>query len=302
MIRLPPPLDIDASLALFRRSGDDLIDRWDGRRLLRTAPVNGHHLAYRCIAHGSVEAPGFSVEPASLADVAQRTFFPAPKSWPDLLARDPVLARLNEKFPGVRQPRQYDLFGALVRCISAQQVNLRWASTTRRRLAETFGDGHSIAGEVVYSLEPLKIADIKPAEIRALQFTTRKAEFIVAVAQAMAHDGLSLPELDSLPDHQVIARLTSIHGLGRWSAEWILARTLGRPTVVAGDLGVRKAVGLAYLQDPLPSEAEVRTATEHWGESAGVAQALVLHALVEGALVGRGASGALLGSPPAPAV
>jgi 3-methyladenine DNA glycosylase/8-oxoguanine DNA glycosylase len=87
-----------------------------------------------------------------------------------------------------------------------------------------------------------------------------------------------------LPDEEVVARLSTIRGIGRWSAEWVLARTLGRPTVVAGDLGVRKAVGLAYLGTPRPTEQQVREATAHWGESAGVAQAVLLHALGEGAL------------------
>ncbi|MHB1160446.1 MAG: hypothetical protein ACYC3V_08975 [Chloroflexota bacterium] len=73
-------------------------------------------------------------------------------------------------------------------------------------------------------------------------------------------------------------------GIGVWTAEWILARTLGRPRVVAGDLGVRKAVGLAYMGSPLPGEGEVRVATADWGSSAGVAQQLLLHGLVRGAL------------------
>jgi DNA-3-methyladenine glycosylase II len=282
LVRLPPPLDIDASLALFRRSGDDLIDRWDGQRLVRTAPVDGQIVAYCCTATGSLEAPALDV-PDGLEALAADTFFLAPPSWPDLLAHDPVLAALDRRFPGVRQPRQYDLFGALVRCISAQQVNLRWAVTTRRRLAERFGDRHRVDGHEVYSLDPRRLARVPPAEIRALQFTTSKAEFIVAVAQALA-DGLTRADLEALSDDQVIRTLTAIRGLGRWSAEWILARTLGRPTVVAGDLGVRKAVGLAYLNDPLPSELAVRKATEHWTDSAGVAQALILHALVEKAL------------------
>jgi len=54
--------------------------------------------------------------------------------------------------------------------------------------------------------------------------------------------------------------------------------------VVAGDLGVRKAVGLAYLDNHLPSESEVRQAIAHWGECAGVAQALLLTAVGEGVL------------------
>jgi DNA-3-methyladenine glycosylase II len=285
-VPLPGPLDVDASLALFRRSGDDLIDRWDGRRLVRTVAVDGRHAAYCCTAIGSVEAPAFQVLPERLDNVARGTFFSTPAAWTDLLARDDVLARLDQRFPGVRQPRQHDLFGALVRCISSQQVNLRWAVTTRRRLAETFGERHTIDGHLVYSLDPRRMTEVQPAQIRALQFTTRKAEFIVAVARAIAHDGLSLTELEALSDQDVVARLTAIHGVGRWSAEWVLARTLGRPVVVAGDLGVRKAVGLAYLGDPLPSETDVRRATQHWGEAGGVAQGLLLYALSRGALGG----------------
>jgi 3-methyladenine DNA glycosylase/8-oxoguanine DNA glycosylase len=81
----------------------------------------------------------------------------------------------------------------------------------------------------------------------------------------------------------------------------VLARTLGRPRLVAGDLGVRKAVGLAYRRPappsaaergwsaaerghPAPSETEVRAMAAHWGQSSGVAQAVLLQALGEGAL------------------
>ena len=76
----------------------------------------------------------------------------------------------------------------------------------------------------------------------------------------------------------MIAHLTQLPGIGRWSAEWFLARTLGRPRVVAGDLGVRKAIGRLY-QVGMPSEDETRRLTEHWGPAANVAQALALHDL-----------------------
>jgi DNA-3-methyladenine glycosylase II len=128
------------------------------------------------------------------------------------------------------------------------------------------------------------IASVAPADIRALQFTTSKSASIVAVARALGDPALSLAALRELPDADVISRLVAIKGIGRWSADWVLARTLGRPQVVAGDLGVRKAVGLAYLRTPAPSESEVRALTAHWGASAGVAQAVLLHALGEGEL------------------
>jgi DNA-3-methyladenine glycosylase II len=288
-VDLPAPLDIASSLELFRRSGDDLIDRWDGVRLVRALATGTDCVPFVATAIADVETPGFEVQTdAAHADLiretVETTFAPAPADYARLLENDLVLAALNQKFPGIRQIRQLDLFTALIRCISAQQVNLRWAATTRRRLAEAFGRRQEIGSHVVHSLDPAVIAGVDPAQIRALQFTTSKSVSIVATAQALLKENLSVETLTDLPDEEVIARLITIKGIGRWSAEWVLARTLGRPQVVAGDLGVRKAVGLAYLDTPLPSEAEVRSATAHWGQSAGAAQALLLHALGEGVL------------------
>ncbi len=285
VVRLSGPINIAASLELFRRSGDDLIDRWDGRHLVRTLRIDGRSVAYACTVAGSLAEPALEVsidDPAHRAEVeqaAQALFVAAPPEFAELLQRDPVVARLNAAYPGLRTVRQFDLLAALVRCISAQQVNLRWAVTTRRRLAEAFGERHQVGGHEVYSLDAGRLAAASVAEIRALQFTTRKAEYIISAAEAIASGRLTVADLEALPDEEVIARLVALRGIGRWTAEWILARTLGRPSVVAGDLGVRKAVGLAYLGTPLPSEQAVREATAHWGPSAGVAQTLLLHGL-----------------------
>lgn len=288
---LPAPLDVAGSLELFRRSGDDFIDRWDGQRLIRAVRLaDGSWVPFMATHAGSVGSPAFDVvvdDPAhidAIRAVVASTFVPEPPAYAGLLRSDPVLAELGARFPGMRQIRQLDLFTALVRAISAQQVNLRWAVTTRRRLAEAFGQRHTVGGETVFSLEPEAIARVDPTDIRALQFTTSKSISIVAVAQTLTTEHLDVHTLSKLPDEEVIERLSRIRGIGRWSAEWVLARTLGRPRVVAGDLGVRKAVGLAYLGTPLPAEADVRLATAHWGASATVAQALLLHALGEGVL------------------
>ena len=299
VVPLTGPIDFTASLEMFRRNGDDLLDRWDGATLIRTLPVGDRSVAFACAPEGTAAAPALCVVVADQAyratieQALQRMFPAAPPDFAALCQRDPVIEQLAARYPGLRPVLQFDLLAALVRSISAQQVNLRWASTTRRRLAEAFGDWHTFgpAGAQgsweVYSLGAATLAAADPAALRALQFTTRKAEYIVGVAQAIASGDLDVTQLATLPDDAVIARLSALRGIGRWTAEWILARTLGRPRVVAGDLGVRKAVGIAYLSglgDPLPSEDAVREATAHWGASALVAQTLLLHGLAEGGL------------------
>lgn len=220
----------------------------------------------------------------AVAEAARRSFLTPGPDFAALRRRDRLIARLDRRHPGFRPLLYPDLTTALIRLISAQQVNLRWAATTRRRLAERFGARHQVGDHTVYSLDADRIAEVEPADIRALQFTTRKAEYIVGAARAVADGTLDASALDGLDDEPIIDGITAVRGLGRWTAEWVLARTLGRPRVVAGDLGVRKAVGKAYLADDKPDERQVRAATAHWGAAAASAQALLLHGLAEGTL------------------
>jgi DNA-3-methyladenine glycosylase II len=283
LVELPGPIDIPASLESFRRNGDDGIDRWDGHRLVRTVRLGERSVAYAAAARGDLERPAFEVEtedPAAREAVEQAVraqFLTPPPDFGSLLERDPIVAELNARLPGLRPVLQPDLLTALIRSISAQQVNLRWAATTRRRLAERFGVRHQVAGTDVFSFDARRLAAAEVQEIRDLQFTTRKAEYIIGVAEAIASGRLTREELEMIPDEQVVARLTALRGIGRWTAEWIMARTLGRPVVVAGDLGVRKVIGAAYLGEPLPPEDEVRRVTVHWGDSSPIAQSLLLH-------------------------
>jgi DNA-3-methyladenine glycosylase II len=288
-LALPGPLDVPASVERLRRWGDDLLDRWDGHTLVRTTPWNGATVPYACAVTGTIDRPRMRVlvrdaseRPAVEAALRALFIVPDGDALATLAARDPAVDRLARAFPGVRGLRQTDGLTALVRAISAQQVNLTWAATTRRRLAEFVGVRYTIGTVAVYALDAARLARATVADLRALQFTTRKAEYLITVAQGVVDGSLDLAALAAASDAEVIARLVAVRGLGRWTAEWYLARTLGRPVVVAGDLGVRKAVGALYLSGAMPSEAQVRDLTAHWGAAAAMAQELALHALGQG--------------------
>jgi DNA-3-methyladenine glycosylase II len=289
------PVDLAGSLDVFRRSGDDLLDRWDGRLWLRALAVDGRMVGVAARPDGTVAAPALEVEaeagadPAAAGRVLADAFVTAPEALATLAAADPVVARIAARFPGVGPVLRPDLLTAVVRSISAQQITLRFAAVLRGRLARRHGHRHEVPVPAaratpgrpdpaeVWSLDPQRLAQAQVADLRELQFSTSKATAIIAFARAAAAGQLDLGELAGLEDEAVIERLVAFPGIGRWTAEWLLARTLGRPRVVAGDLGVRKAVGAAYLDGRMPSEAEVRAVTAHWGAAAGVAQQLLLH-------------------------
>jgi DNA-3-methyladenine glycosylase II len=288
-LELAAPLDLAGSLEPFRRWGDDLLDRFDGQQLLRTAPSHRGTVAFVATVEGSLQAPAMVVAVAAaeqlpVAVAAVQGMFVQAPALVTLARRDPVVRALEARFRGVRPVLQFDLLPSLVRSITAQQINLRWAAVVRARVAASYGSEHQVASGSVWSLDAERLAEASVADLRALQLTLRKSASLIACARAVAEGALSMRSLAALDDESVIERLVALPGIGRWSAEWFLARTLGRPRVVAGDLGVRKAVGIAYAQGRMPSEPEVRQLTGHWGSAAGVAQQLLLHALSEGEL------------------
>ena len=290
VLPFPAPLDMAGSLGFLSRNGDDYLDRWDGERWLRTLAAGSRSVPFSCRLLGTRDEPRLEVrvtDPCDLElvrEAAGRSFLLPGRGFGALLRRDPVLARLNGRFPGIRQVRQFDLFYGLLRTISAQQVNLRWAATVRRRLAEAYGERLRVGDDFVYVLRPEVVAGLRVEELRALQFTTHKAESVLAVAEAIAGGRLSQDGLAEMDDEGAVRALVAVRGIGPWSADWILVRCLGRARLVAGDLGVRKAVAIAYLEKETASEAEVRQAVAHWGVHATAAQAILLHAYAVKAL------------------
>ena len=277
-------IDFRASLAPLGRWGDDLLDRFDGHRLLRTIRVAAGQPALPFAADvpqepsDRLELRVSGVAPEAAAALVAATFVTQTDALHDLSARDYLIAQLAERHPGLVPVLIPDPFHALVRSISAQQINLAFAARIRQRLALAYGTRLEIGTDFVYALRSEALAEATVEELRALQLTYAKARAVVATARAATAGELERDDLERLDDEALIAHLTRLPGIGRWSAEWFLARTLGRPRVVAGDLGVRKAVGRLYGAG-IPSEDETRRLTEHWGGAATVAQALALHDL-----------------------
>jgi len=283
-------IDLQASLAPLGRWGDDLLDRWDGEILVRTArlPAHGGVVAYAARPAGDLGEPRLEVHIQAqaaehveeVASHVRQTLLADQAALAELAAADKRVGRLRSLYPGVVPVLFADPLAALMRSISAQQVNLRWAAVVRRRLAERYGSRHAVGRWQAWSLEADSLASARIADLRSsIQLTTAKSKAVIGCARAQQAGELEIGALRAIDDEQLIAHLTRLRGIGHWSAEWFLARTLGRPRVVAGDLGVRKAIGRLYATDGLPTEKEVRRLTSHWEAAATHAQALALHDL-----------------------
>ena len=280
------PIDLAASIARFVRYGTDL----------RSAVSNGY--LYRTTSHGipyrirQAEDGGIEVEAGAdrhLDAAVEESRFRLGETLPrapleEVADRVPAVADQLQRMPGYRIPLNPAGLEVLVSSICAQQVNMRWANTTMSRLIRRYGAEVELVGVRWWRFpgaETLAAAD--PADIRAMQFTTRKSGYIVGVAGAMAAGELAGLEEDG--NETVIRRLVELRGVGRWTAEWFLARCLARPDVVpAGDLGVRKVVSRyvmgAEKGEVLP-EPDVRAAVESWGDGGNWAIHLLLERWAE---------------------
>ena len=155
-------------------------------------------------------------------------------------AGEEELAQLVVRFAGYRPTLAPDPFEMLVGAITAQQVSLFAALAIRNRLVERLGER---VGRVWAFPARERVAAASEEELFSLGFSRRKAEYVIGLARSE----LDLAALGLLPDDEVKTQLTALRGLGEWTADWFLARYLGRPRAwPAGDLALRKAVRALY--------------------------------------------------------
>lgn len=294
------PLDPEATLARFRQWGEDPANRVAPGVFRRAVAVGGRWHGYEVRWRGRgddvrliVSVPGArrgQVMEAAVSE-AHRIFglaldLPA---FYRAAGADPVLHGLVRQLYGLRPTITPLLLEMLVGSVCAQQVNLTFACTVRRRLVERFGTPVEVGGATVYGFPAAEeLARARVAELRAMQFTTRKAEYIIGLAGQVASGALDLEAMRGWSNQAVIRALTAVRGLGQWSAEWFLARGLGRGDVCpAGDLGVRKAFAHFYGRGRPLGEPGIRRRAATWSHH----QNLAVHYLLAGARSAAAAGG-----------
>ena len=266
LLALPQPYDFHASTERFRSYGIDRANAWHDDGLHRV--VGGQEVRIGAAPGGVL------VEPADAAILDQVGWslgasLDLAGFW-RFASSDPVFEPFAEPLASYRPPLVADRWEMLVTSITAQQVSLHSAFAVRSRLIERFGVNHHRAWAFPTRA---RIAEASEPEIREVGFSTRKAEYVIGLAQS----DLDLDALDELDDEGVIEAITAQRGLGRWTADWFLARALARPDAwPAGDLAVRKAVSFFYGEGRNLDEMEVREVGERFGSWRNIACHMLL--------------------------
>ncbi|SFB07443.1 Ada metal-binding domain-containing protein [Bacillus sp. cl95] len=185
----------------------------------------------------------------------------------ELANNDPILHALVEKYRGLRIIKINDLFECLTWAVIGQQINLKFAYTLKRRLVESYGDKVSYEGVDYYSFpHPHVIAELEIEDLKKLQFTTRKAEYVIGIAKLFVSGELNKKELLTEKDYHVLLNhLVSIRGIGHWTADYTIMKSFNLNCAFPiADVGIHNALKGILGLDKKPSIPEIQVLAKNW--------------------------------------
>ena len=176
-----------------------------------------------------------------------------------LMRRDPKLGAVIKRVGRCKlaDGRTHDPFASLVRVIMGQQLSGKAADTIHRRLVAL--------AEPAGGMTPSTIRALEAAALRGVGVSSQKIRYLYDLSDHVMEGRLDLHALDGHPDEEVIARITAVKGLGRWSAEMFLMFRLNRPDILpVGDLGIVKGMQRLFGMKRRPSERTMMRLAEPW--------------------------------------
>ncbi|AOY02138.1 DNA-3-methyladenine glycosylase [Jeongeupia sp. USM3] len=171
------------------------------------------------------------------------------------------MAGLIARYPGISLEGRGDVFVTLCRSVVGQQISVKAADSIWRRFEACLGE-----------LRSERLLATPVDALRACGLSQRKVEYLTDLAQHHADGRLAAGRLAAMDDEAVIAELTAIRGIGRWTAEMFLMFHLMRPDVLPlDDIGLIKAVARYYHDDERRPKAEVHALAQRWAPWRSVA-------------------------------
>lgn len=172
------------------------------------------------------------------------------------------LQSIFEKHRGTPLVLDFDPYNCLLKCIVHQQLNLSFAHTLTERFVKTFG--YEIDGVYFYPL-PETVAQLKVEELRELQFSGRKAEYVIGIAQAIVAGELDFHSLFDKSDEEIMKELIKLRGVGPWTVQNLLMFGLGRTNLFpVADIGLQNALKKLYKLERKPTLEEIDFYKKDW--------------------------------------
>ncbi len=242
-----PPFRLGLTVWALRRHPNNKIDNWNGeyRRLFI---IEGNPTELVVVQTSDQNQPELLVWAIgeTLPDSAERmvTAFLASllglnvdlTAFYSLAKEDVKLKPLVERFLGVKPPRFPTIFEGIVNGITFQQISLAAGFRFLDKLSQKFGATLGGLGYPAFAFpRPEDLAFQTIEDIKGLGYTTNKARAIVELSRSIVNGERNLEEVNSMRDEEASLFLDEIRGVGRWTAEYTLLRSLGRINIYPGD-------------------------------------------------------------------
>ena len=168
---------------------------------------------------------------------------------------DPALGKLMAQCGPIEIPLQEDYFLSIASAIVGQQLSNRVAEVLWSRLVDLAGE--QLSPEIILSLEG--------ESLRQVGISYSKINYLKALATAVNDNTLELNRLHLFDDEEVKRQLTSVKGIGPWTAEMFLIFSMGRLDVFSvGDGGLQRAVKWLYGMEEVPGKEELLRISNQW--------------------------------------
>ena len=172
-----------------------------------------------------------------------------------LARRDPVMGAIMRQHRGVYMMVRGEPFMTLARAICGQQISVKAAQSVWNRVCTCLEQ--KITPEAVVSAER--------KNLRACGLSDRKTEYIADLARHFVDGKVHARNWPQMSDEEIIAELTDVRGIGRWTAEMFLMFNLLRPDVFPlDDLGLQKGIRVAYFKGRKISLKRMKKLGETW--------------------------------------
>jgi len=185
---------------------------------------------------------------------------------------DPILRTVRNNNYGLRPSYYSTVYEAIIVAIVQQQISLKIASHMVSLIVRRYGDCIRVGNKEFWEFpSPKELEKASVKGLRDCKLSERKAEYIRNFSQVVAKGAFYPESLKKCDYVQIVDKITSFRGMGRWTAESVIVTSIDVENVnPSGDLGARKAISHFYNDDKLMSEAEVRRFTENWGRYKGI--------------------------------
>ncbi len=172
-----------------------------------------------------------------------------------MVGENPVTAQLLINGQALRIPQTANVWEGLLWAIVGQQVNFRFAATMKRRITELCGTS---AGDGLICLPTAEqVATLEVSDLMPLQFSAKKAEYLIHAARKAATGELPLEQMPEMPVTKVERSLYDVHGIGPWSANYLMMRACGfMDCTPVGDTGLTSGLQRLFALDIRPDKTK----------------------------------------------